>query len=77
MIQNYIKEGLLMPPYGKFYNRGHVILLTLIYNLKSILTIKDIKKLLSPIFEGELEEKTKKMKKILKRSNFCIMFIWN
>ena len=20
MIQNYIKEGLLMPPYGKFYN---------------------------------------------------------
>ena len=49
MIQNYIKDGLLMPPEGKCYNRNHVILLTLIYNLKSILSIKDIRKLLSPI----------------------------
>ena len=57
--------------------RGHVILLTLIYNLKSILTIKDIKKLLSPIFEGELEEKDEENEENIKRSNFCIMFIWN
>jgi len=49
MIQNYIKDGLIMPPEGKSYNRNHVILLTIIYNLKSILAIKDIKKLLSPI----------------------------
>lgn len=49
MIQNYIKEGLLMPPDGKCYNHNHIILLALIYNLKSILTIKDIKKLLTPI----------------------------
>ncbi len=70
MIQNYIKEGLLMPPYGKFYNRGHVILLTLIYNLKSILTIKDIKKLLSPIFEGELEEKDEENEENIKKIEF-------
>lgn len=49
MIQNYIKDGLLMPPEGKCYNRSHVILLILIYSMKSILSIKDIKKLLSPI----------------------------
>lgn len=49
MIQNYIKDGLLMPPDGKSYNTNHVILLTLIYSLKSILSIKDIKRLLSPI----------------------------
>ncbi len=49
MIQNYIKDGLLMPPEGKCYNRNHVILLILIYNLKPIISIKDIKKLLSPI----------------------------
>ena len=59
MIQNYIKEGLLMPPNGKCYNRGHVILLALIYNLKSILTIKDIKKLLSPIFSTESQEENR------------------
>ncbi len=49
MIQNYIKDGLLMPPDGKCYSRSHVILLVLIYNLKSILSIKDIKRLLAPI----------------------------
>jgi hypothetical protein len=49
MIQNYIKDGMLMPPEGKCYNRSHVILLILIYTLKSILSIKDIKRLLSPI----------------------------
>src|SRR5690606_41742342 len=46
MIQNYIKDGLVMPPDGKRYNKNHIILLIFIYNLKSILTIKDIKKLL-------------------------------
>jgi len=51
MVQNYIKDGLLMPPEGKCYNRSHVVLLTLIYNLKSILAIKDIKKLLAPILK--------------------------
>ena len=51
MIQNYIKDGLIMPPEGKSYNRSHIILLAIIYNLKSILTIKDIKKLLLPILE--------------------------
>lgn len=49
MIQNYIKDGLLMPPEGKCYNRSHVILLILIYHLKPVLSMKDIKKLLSPI----------------------------
>ena len=49
MIQNYIKDGLLMPPERKSYNRSHVILLTLIYNLKYILSIRDIRSLLSPI----------------------------
>ena len=56
MIQNYIKDGLLMPPEGKSYNRNHVILLTLIYNLKPILSIKDIRKLLSPILNDIEDE---------------------
>lgn len=49
MIQNYIRDGLIMPPDGKSYNKNHIILLIFIYNLKSILSIKDIKKLLFPI----------------------------
>ncbi|HHU79214.1 MAG: DUF1836 domain-containing protein [Caldicoprobacterales bacterium] len=49
MIQNYIKDGLLMSPEGKSYNRNHAILLILIYSLKSILSIRDIRRLLSPV----------------------------
>lgn len=57
MIQNYIKDGLIMPPDGKSYSRSHVILLAMIYNLKSILAIKDIKKLLAPILEMAEDER--------------------
>lgn len=65
MIQNYIKDGLIMPPEGKSYNRNHVILLVIIYNLKSILTIKDIKKLLLPILEiADDESQTNKIEGI-------------
>lgn len=56
-----------MPPNGKCYNRGHVILLALIYNLKPILTIKDIKKLLSPIFSGESGEEGEEDEANIKR----------
>ncbi|MEN6324735.1 MAG: DUF1836 domain-containing protein [Syntrophomonas sp.] len=49
MINNYTKLGLLMPPENKKYTREHMILLTLIYNLKNILSINDIKSLFSPV----------------------------
>ncbi|MEN6350157.1 MAG: DUF1836 domain-containing protein [Syntrophomonas sp.] len=49
MINNYTKLGLLMPPENKKYTREHMILLTLIYNLKSILSINDIKLLFAPV----------------------------
>ncbi|HZJ57167.1 MAG TPA: DUF1836 domain-containing protein [Clostridia bacterium] len=65
MIQNYIKDGLIMPPEGKSYNRSHIILLALIYNLKPILTIRDIKKLLLPILEiADDESQTNKIESI-------------
>lgn len=65
MIQNYIKDGLLMPPEGKCYNRGHIVLLTMIYGLKSILSIKDIKRLLSPILaEVDNEDKCDDIEKM-------------
>src|SRR5690554_7253473 len=56
MIQNYMKDGLLMPPEGKSYNRSHIILLILIYSLKPILSIRDIQKLFSPILPNIDEE---------------------
>lgn len=52
MINNYTKAGLLMPPVNKKYYRDHIILLVLIYYLKNILSINDIKTLFAPILNN-------------------------
>lgn len=52
MINNYTKAGILMPPKNKKYNKQHIILLIMIYYLKQILSIEDIKSLLSPILNN-------------------------
>lgn len=52
MINNYTKAGLVMPPVKKKYNKRHIILLTLIYYLKNILSINDIKSLFGPVLNN-------------------------
>jgi DNA-binding transcriptional MerR regulator len=57
MINNYTKEGLLMAPVRKKYESRHIILLSLIYSLKNILSLQDIKSLLAPVLNSiETEE---------------------
>ena len=51
MINNYAKNDLLPPPVKKKYSKEHLMILTFIYYFKSILSIGDIEKLLSPITE--------------------------
>ncbi len=61
MINNYAKNDLLPPPIKKKYSKEHLMVLTFIYYFKSILSIKDIETLLTPINEryfhsdGELD----------------------
>lgn len=52
MINNYTKAGIVMPPVNKKYNKRHIILLILIYYLKNILSIKDIKSLFGPVLNN-------------------------
>lgn len=52
MVNNYTKAGLVMPPVNKKYNKRHIILLILIYYLKNILSIKDIKSLFGPVLNN-------------------------
>jgi len=47
MINNYTKDKLLPPSNKKKYSKNHMILLILIYHLKSVLSINDIRLLLS------------------------------
>ncbi len=49
MVNNYTKEQLLMPPVNRKYGKYHVLLLILICQLKNILSISDIKRLLNPV----------------------------
>ncbi|WP_371362684.1 hypothetical protein SRRS_37770 [Sporomusa rhizae] len=49
MINNYTKDQLMIPPENKKYSTYHIMLLILICQLKSILSISDIKKLLAPM----------------------------
>lgn len=58
MINNYAKAKLLMSVKNKKYSKEHLILMSLIYELKGALSINDIKLVLSNIvnkFEAEEE----------------------
>jgi hypothetical protein len=52
MINNYAKAKLLNPVKGKKYSKEQMVLLSLIYNLKQILSINDISFVLSPILKN-------------------------
>ena len=52
MIQNYVRVNVIPPPVDKrHYIKDHLILLTLIHNLKNIYSLDDIKKLFRPILK--------------------------
>jgi len=51
MINNYAKGKLFIPIKNKKYSKDHIMLISLIYQLKGALSIKDIKTVLEPINE--------------------------
>lgn len=53
MINNYAKDKLLMPAKKKKYTREHIILMILLYEMKQILTISDIKTLFGTIVKED------------------------
>ena len=57
MINNYAKGKLLLPIKNKKYSKEHIILMSLIYNLKGALSINDIKLSLDNIINTSEEEK--------------------
>lgn len=57
MINNYAKGKLLFPIKNKKYSKEHIILMSLIYNLKGVLSINDIKLSLDKIINKSEDEK--------------------
>lgn len=53
MIQNYVRVGVIPPPVDKrYYTKNHLILLTLVDNLKLIYSLDEIKTLFGPILKN-------------------------
>lgn len=58
MVNNYAKGRLLLPIKNKKYTKEHIILMSLIYNLKGALSISDIKLSLNKIIDSFSEEES-------------------
>jgi len=58
MINNYSKEGAILPLKGKKYNRCQILQILFIYSLKSTLSIGEIKRIFESVyaFEGETKD---------------------
>ena len=53
MIQNYVRLDMLPPPNEKrYYIKEHLILLTLIDNLKNVYSLDEIRRLIQPILKN-------------------------
>ncbi|HLT55719.1 MAG TPA: DUF1836 domain-containing protein [Bacillota bacterium] len=79
MINNYAKGKLFFPVKNKKYTREHIMLISMIYQMKSILSINDIKKTLAqlnaaivedgfdlePLYENLLELADKNVERII------------
>lgn len=51
MINNYVKNKVLIPPVKKKYGSDHLLLLLMIFCMKSVLSIEDISKVIGPVSE--------------------------
>lgn len=58
MVNNYAKGRLLLPIKNKKYTKEHIILMSLIYNLKGALSISDIKLSLNKIIDSFSDEES-------------------
>lgn len=59
MINNYTKDKLLMPAVKKKYTKEHIMLMILLYNLKHILSISDIKQLFDVTVHNDSTDSTR------------------
>ena len=55
MINNYSKAKVITPVKGKKYTKEQILQMLIIYQLKNNLSIQEIKKLLTPIYESDTD----------------------
>ena len=75
MINNYTKANLSFPPTNKKYEKDHIMILTLIYHMKQILSVNDMSKLVKPIISlvdspSDNEKTTKELYELFTNMEF-------
>ncbi|HAB94518.1 MAG TPA: hypothetical protein DCF49_07120 [Lachnospiraceae bacterium] len=59
MINNYVKNKVMIPPVKKKYGRDHILLLLVIYYMKNFLSIDDIRKIVGPVSDRYAQPTTR------------------
>ena len=59
MVNNYVKNKVMIPPVKKKYGRDHILLLMVIYYMKSFLSIDDIRSIVGPVSDKYAQPTTK------------------
>lgn len=65
MINNYAKSRLLPSPEKKKYSKDHIIILTMIYFFKNVISINDVTQILSPLIEKYFHNEDTPMENII------------
>ena len=69
MINNYVKNKVMIPPVKKKYGRDHILLLMVIYYMKSFLSIDDIRKIVGPVSDKYAQPTTKYVEELVGRKH--------
>ena len=65
MVNNYVKNKVMIPPVKKKYGRDHILLLMVIYYMKSFLSIDDIRTIVGPVSEKYARPTTKSVEELV------------
>ena len=69
MVNNYVKNKVMIPPVKKKYGRDHILLLMVIYYMKSFLAIDDIRKIVGPVSDKYARPTTKSVEQLVGRKH--------
>ena len=77
MINNYVKNKVMIPPVKKKYGRDHILLLMVIYYMKSFLSIDDIRTIVGPVSDKYARPTTKSVEELVgKRHKYSMTDVY-
>ena len=77
MVNNYVKNKVMIPPVKKKYGRDHILLLMVIYYMKSFLSIDDIRTIVGPVSDKYARPTTKSVEELVgKRTKYSMTDVY-